>query len=196
MRILCLWKFPGNCHGVSLSIQMDSSIHVMDVGVMMYVFFCNWIPRLRLAEYCMMIDFLFRTDLDFKEDYMLSEIYIYIILDVVKYSQVYSIVIHTESQQSQLTLIWESGAHPKTDYPWLSCEGQVWLSIPDSESIFILYRVRAGTLHESLTGSEPCDSAWDSAKTFYVDFMLLLVFVPICLLVLSQPNCITWMVDH
>ena len=37
--------------------------------------------------------------------------------------------------------------------------------IPDPESIFILYLVRARTLHESLTGSEPCDSAWDSAKT-------------------------------
>ena len=31
--------------------------------------------------------------------------------------------------KSQLTLIWESGVRPKTDYPWLSCKGQMWLSI-------------------------------------------------------------------
>ncbi len=57
--------------------------------------------------------------------------------------------------ESHLTLRWESRIVTfRTD--------------PGPLFIFILYQVRARTLHESLTGSEPCDSAWDSAETLCV----------------------------
>ena len=71
---------------------------------------------------------------------------------------------------SPLTLMWESSIVVFRTDALLSYKSQMTLQkicvlIPDSEFIFILYQARARTLHESLTGSEPCDSAWDSAKT-------------------------------